>query len=103
MTVLARRLMQSASSAVPRFSLPQVFLAQLHLLLGEMEDAIVVLNQLMRLNYMPEQTSFCLAKLYCSVGRIDQAEIMAKPTRFACLHERLVSSRPFKNHSICWL
>ena len=74
MTVLARRLMQSASSAAARFSLPQVFLAQLHLLLGEMEDAIVVLTQLMRLNYMAEQTSFSLAKLYCSVGRLDQAD-----------------------------
>jgi len=95
MTVLARRLMQSASSAVPRFSLPQVFLAQLHLLLGEMEDAIVVLNQLMRLNYMPEQTSFSLAKLYCSVGRLDQADkLLAKQSgRFNALKAAWVEAK----------
>ena len=95
MTVLARRLMQSASSAAPRFSLPQVFLAQLHLLLGEMEDAIVVLTQLMRLNYMPEQTSFSLAKLYCSVGRLDQADkLLAKQTgRFNALKAAWVEAK----------
>ncbi len=95
MTILARRLMQSASIAAPQFSLPKVFLAQLHLLLGEMEDAIVVLTQLMRLNYMPEQTTFALAKLYCSLGRLDHADkILAKQSgRFNALKAAWVEAK----------
>jgi len=74
MTVLAKRLMQSASSAAPRFSLTSAIQAQMHLMLGEMEDAILVLLRLLRMRYMPEDTSFSLAKLYCSLGRLDEAE-----------------------------
>lgn len=74
MTVLAKRLMQSASSAAPRFSLTSAIQAQMHLLLGEMEDAILVLLRLLRMRFMPEDTSFSLAKLYCSLGRLDEAE-----------------------------
>lgn len=74
MTVLAKRLMQSASNAAPRFSLTSALLAQMHLLLGEMEDAILLLLRLLRMRYMPDDTSFSLAKLYCSLGRLDEAE-----------------------------
>lgn len=95
MTVLARRLMQSASSVAPRFSLGNAFLAQLHLLLGEMEDAITVLGRLMQVRYMPEQTSFSLAKLYCSLGRLDQAEKLlgGQAGRFHALKSAWIESK----------
>ncbi len=95
MTVLGRRLMQSATSVAPKFSLGNAFLAQLHLLLGEMEEAIIVLGRLMQVRYMPEQTSFSLAKLYCSLGRLDQAEklLAGQIGRFHVLKSAWVESK----------
>lgn len=73
MTMLARRLMQSAASTAQRFSVANIFLAQLHLMLGEETQAIEVMNRLIRMRYCPELTGFALAKLYFSTGQSELA------------------------------
>ncbi len=95
MTILARRLVQNAAVSAQNFSLATAFLAQLHLLLGEMEDAIIVLGRLLKMRYLPEQTSFSLAKLYCSVGRADQADnlLAGQAGRFNALRAAWIDTK----------
>lgn len=87
MTILARRLMQSAASMAQRFSLANVFLAQLHLMLGEQREAIDVMNRLVQMRYYPELTRYSLAKLYFSTGEPDMARaaLTDQGGRFAAL------------------
>jgi hypothetical protein len=73
MPVLARRIYQAASVAAPGFSLCHASLAQMHLLLGENDDAIANIRKLLQVGFMPDETSFTLAKILFSAGRLDDA------------------------------
>lgn len=95
MPVVAKRIYQAASVVAPRFSNCHAALAQMHLLLGEMEEAIASLRRLLQVGFMPEETSFALAKIFFSIGRVDDANriLQGQAGRFNTLHAAWVEAK----------
>ncbi|MEY4631309.1 MAG: hypothetical protein RIQ81_1429 [Pseudomonadota bacterium] len=95
MPVLAKRVFQGAAVAAPRFSICNASLAQMHLLLGEVEEAIGSLSRLLQAGFFPDETSFALAKLYFSIGRVPEANkvLQGQAGRFNILQAAWMDSK----------